>query len=226
MKSTYRFGIIAPLIFSAMAAAQTTLPAVKVVAPPYSVLKGGYLISGDFKVDPRMPTVVFPAQALVKDDVLSIEPIHLQDDEYLVLQECASANCHDASLVRFWTASNIGGDDTRRNRVQITHENKYFIWLKRLPEISGKSCGQSTFLGYHDTMTCGNHFTSFEQITPPLMLIPTGDIAAYNDAALQKAIRADPVQVAQQSHEGSTYVVVYQGGATVRIRRMHAAASN
>ncbi|WP_157956644.1 hypothetical protein [Dyella sp. C11] len=40
---------------------------------------------------------------------------------------------------------------------------------------------------------------------------------------LKKAILADPVQVVQQTHEGSTYVVTYEGGSTVRVRRMHAA---
>lgn len=211
---------------SLAASAQTTLPAVKVTAPAYSSQHGGYLISGDFKVDPRMPSVVFPAQALVKDDILSIEPIHLQDDEYLVLQECASADCHEASLVRLWKSDDIGGNDARRNRVWITHENKYFIWLKRLPEISGVSCGQGWFKFDATTTRCGSHFTSFQQISPPLMLIPDGDLAAFHQDAVQKAIQTDPVLVAQQTHEGSAYVVTYEGGSTVRIRRMHAAHDN
>lgn len=206
--------------------AQTNLPSVKVMAPAYSSQHGGYLISGDFKVDPRMPSVVFPAQALVKDDILSIEPVHLQDDEYLVLQECASADCHVASVVRVWNATDIGGDDARHDRVWITHENKYFIWLKRLPEVSGASCGQG-WLAFDPTTTqCGGHFTSFQQLSAPLMLVPTGDLAAFHQDALEKAIQTDPVQVAQQKHEGSTYVVVYQGGSTVRIQRMHSEHGN
>src|SRR6185312_7055370 len=64
----------------------TTLPRITVIAP-YTEYHGGYLISGDFKVDPRMPYVVFPALALVKDDILSVRPLRLNDDEYLVLQE-------------------------------------------------------------------------------------------------------------------------------------------
>jgi hypothetical protein len=211
------------LVFVSLAAsAQTTLPAVNVNAPPYSSQYGGYLISGDFKVDPRMPSVVFPGQALVKDDILSIEPVHLQDNEYLILQECASADCHEASLVRYWSSADIGGDNTRHNRVRITHENKYFIWLKRLPDVSGQSCGQGWFKFDPNATKCGGHFTTFLQISPPLMLIPTGELAAYHQEVLQKAILADPVQVAQQTHEGSTYVVTYEGGSTVRVRRMHA----
>ncbi|HZX71158.1 MAG TPA: hypothetical protein VFE77_10110 [Rhodanobacter sp.] len=203
--------------------AQTDLPEVKVTAPAYSSYHGGYLISGDFRVDPRMPSVVFPAQALVKDDILSIEPVHLQDDEYLVLQECASADCHVASLVRVWSANDIGGDDARNNRVWIIHENKYFIWLKRLPEVSGASCGQGSLMFDPRATRCGGHFTSFQKFSPPLMLVPNGDLAAFHQDALQKAMQVDPVQVAKQKHEGSTYVVTFQGGSTVRIRRLHSA---
>lgn len=207
------------------ASAQTDLPAVKVTAPPFSSQHGGYLISGDFKVDPRMPTVVFPAQALIKGDILSVEPMSLQDDEYLVLQECASTDCREASIVRFWTADNIGGEDMRYNRVRITHENKYFLWLKRLPEISGQSCGQGWLKFSNDTTECGGHFTSFQQISPPLVLIPTGDLVAFHQLALQQAERSDPVRVNQQAHEGSTYVVTYEGGSVVRVQRMHATAA-
>ncbi|MBD8879042.1 hypothetical protein IHE49_00950 [Rhodanobacter sp. 7MK24] len=210
------------VLASFAALAQTDLPAVKVTAPPFSSQHGGYLVSGDFKVDPRMPSVVFPAQALVKGDILSIEPVSLQDDEYLVLQECASADCREASVVRFWTADNIGGGDARYNRVRITHENKYFIWLKRLPDVSGQSCGQGWLKFSSDTTQCGSHFTSFQQISPPLVLIPSGGLAAFHQEVLQKAIRSDPVRVARQSHEGATYVVTYEGGSIARIQRMHA----
>lgn len=206
--------------------AQTTLPAVKVTAPPYSSESGGYLISGDFRVDPRMPSVVFPAQPLVKDDILSIEPIHLQDNEYLVVQECASTDCHEASLVRYWNSDDIGGNDTRHNRLWITHENKYFIWLKRLPEVSGQSCGQGWFKFDSTTTKCGSHFTHFQQISPPLMLIPTGELAAYHKDILENAVLADPLPVVKETHEGSTYVVTYDGGSVVRVRRMHAAQAN
>lgn len=203
------------------AVGQTSLPGVTVTAP-YTRTHGGYLISGNFRVDPRMPTVVFPAKALVKDDILSVQPVHLNDDEYLVLQECASADCREASLVRFWTADNIGGEDSRYNRVRITHENKYFIWMKRLPEVSGQSCGQGWLMFSHDTTQCGSHFTSFQQISPPLTLIPTGELVAFHKQAVQQAERSDPVRVARETHDGSTYVVTYDGGSVVRVQRMHA----
>jgi len=192
---------------------QTNLPGITVTAP-YTTEHGGYLISGDFKVDPRMPSVVFPAQPLVKDDILSIQPLRLADNEYLVLQECARTDCSESHIVRVWNAD--GATDPAGNsedRIWIKHENKYFIWLKRLPwQASAMSCGQ-----------CGNRFSSFRQMSPPLILIPVGALAAYNRKALLAAETAAPVPVESQKHEGSTFVVTFKGGSTVRIKRMHAA---
>jgi hypothetical protein len=191
-------------LLSLLASAQTTLSTVTVKAPAYTSQYGGYLISGDFKVDPRMPFVVFPAQALIEDDILSIQPVHLMDDEYLVLQECATADCSRASLVRVWNASGaLGPVQDGENRIWIKHENKYFIWLKRLPEV-------------------GSHFTNFEVISPPLTLIPDDELAASHRPELLAAESADPIPVKTQVHEGSTFVVTYVGGSTVRIRRMRA----
>ena len=62
--------------------------------------KRRWRISGNFKVDPRMPYLAFPALALVKDDILSVQPIRLNDSEYLVLQECAAPDCSRAHVVR------------------------------------------------------------------------------------------------------------------------------
>ena len=200
-------------LLATAAMAQTNLAPVTVTTQAYVSHHGGYRISGDFRVDARMPSVVFPAQALVKDDILSVQPVHLQDDEYLVLQECATANCSEAALVRVWNADGAAGEvQNSENRIWIRHENKYFLWLKRLPEVGGFACAQ-----------CGAHYTSFERASPPLMLIPDGRLTAYNKSALAAAERADPVPVQSTRHEGSTYVVTYQGGSTVRIRRMHAA---
>src|SRR4051812_7917358 len=41
-----------------------TLPGVTVSADAYRETHGGYLVSGDFRVDPRMPTVIFPTRLL------------------------------------------------------------------------------------------------------------------------------------------------------------------
>ena len=187
-------------------ATTTTLPGITVTAP-YTEQHGGYLVSGDFKVDPRLPDVVFPARALVKDDILSVRPLRLNDDEYLVLQECAASDCSQARLVRVW--GHTGALTPFGNsgyRVWIAHENKYFIWLMHLPDIPSA-------LG----------FTRFSLISPPLTLIPAGDEAALYRAELQDAKISHPIPVQSYRHEGATFIVTYVGGSVVRIRRMHAA---
>jgi hypothetical protein len=185
----------------------TTLPRITVLGSPFTEHHGGYVVSGDFKVDPRMPYVVFPSRALVKDDILSVHPIHLNDNEYLVLQECVSADCSRARLVRVWghtgALTPVGNSDYR---IWITHENKYFIWLMRLPEIP---------------FSAG--FAQFLMISPPLTLVPAGSEAAYHRVELQNEKNNHPIPVSSYKHEGATFVVTYAGGSVVRIRRMHAA---
>lgn len=194
---------------SAKTSAQTTttLPRITVTGSPYTEHHGGYVISGNFKVDPRMPYVVFPARALIEDDILSVQPVRLNDNEYLVLQECAAADCSRAHLVRVWghtgALTPVGNSDYR---VWITHENKYFIWLMRLPEIPSAA-----------------GFTQFSLISPPLTLIPAGMAAALHRLELQDHKISHPIPVKSYQHEGATFVVTYASGSVVRIRRMHAA---
>jgi hypothetical protein len=191
------------------------LPRVTVTADAYTESHGGYLVSGDFKVDPRMPTVVYPATALVKDDVISVQPQHLNDNEYVVLQECASADCSDARIVRVWTSGDnhsiSGGND---QRITIPHENKYWIWAKQLPAISRPDCE-----------TCSTHFVSFNRFGPPMTISPSGEEARYHQPELDAFANRDPLPVEKQTHDGSTFVVTFVGGSTVRVRRMHADAA-
>jgi hypothetical protein len=204
---------IAPLALCLLAgalpaSAQTTstLPRITVTASPYTKRHGGYVISGNFRVDPRMSYVVFPARALVKDDILSVRPIHLDDNEYLVLQECASTDCSRAHLVRVWGANGaltpVANNDFR---VWITHENKYFIWLMRLPEIGPGG------------------FTQFSTMGPPLTLVPVGMAAAFHRVELQDDERSHPIPVKSYRHEGATFVVTFASGSMVRIKRMRTA---
>ncbi|HUA79439.1 MAG TPA: resistance to Congo red protein [Dyella sp.] len=215
MKGTtpWRAWMLVAMCLPAFAAGQTTLSPVQVTAPAYTSHHGGYLVSGDFQTNPHIPSVVFPSQALVADDVLSVDPVHLADDDYLVVQECAVADCSQASIVRVWNAGGAASAyQNDENRILIKHENKYWIWVKHFPEPSTLGCA-----------TCQYHYyTSFEPFSPPMVLIPSGELAAFNKDALLAARADDPVQVKTQSHEGSTFVVTYEDGSTVRIRRMHA----
>ncbi|WP_157798603.1 hypothetical protein [Dyella ginsengisoli] len=192
------------------AVGQTSLPGVTVTAP-YTRTHGGYLISGNFRVDPRMPTVVFPAKALVKDDILSVQPVHLNDDEYLVLQECATADCRTAHVVRVWNADGaVGPIRHSESRVWIRHENKYFIWMQRMPVIQGGCMG------------CASHFVAFKPFSPPMTLVPVGLEVANNRTTLDST-PPQAVPVVKEVHEGATFVVRFKGGSAVRIKRMHAA---
>lgn len=194
------------------ASSSTQLPGVTVTAP-YTTTHGGYVISSDFRVDPRMPSVVFPAQALQQDDILSIRPVHLNPDEYLVLQECAQADCAQAANVRVWNSASAVNTYVGANseRIWIKHENKYFIFLKRLPLVTG-ACGG-----------CGDSFTSFEPVSPPMTLYPSGQAARMMQAKLAEHADDPAIPVVSQTHEESEYVVRFEGGSTVRIKRMHAA---
>lgn len=212
--ASWRIGMVVFACVSGIAAAQQTLSPVQVTAPAYTSHHGGYVISGDFTVDPRMPSLVFPSQPLLTDDILSVQPVYLADDDYLVVQECASADCRRASLVRVWHPGGVATEiQNDANRILIRHENKYWIWVKRLPLASTMGCRECN----------DQHFyTSFEPFSPPMVLMPSGELAAYNKEALLTARTQDPVTVKAQAHEGSTFVVTYADGSTVRIRRMHA----
>jgi hypothetical protein len=189
---------------------QVDLPGITVDGT-YTTHHGGYEVSSDFRVDPRMPTVVFPAQALVKGDVLSIEPVRINDDEYLVLQECAQADCALAAVRRVWNhLGSLATEGANGQRILIQHENKYWIWLKRLPLVQAQSAG--------------SFFTSFEGVSPPMVIRPRGDLAQVMRAELEGQEAIPPVPVVSQVHEGNSFVVTFQGGSTVRIRRMHASA--
>lgn len=205
--------IVGACVFSTMAAAQTSnLPGVTVTAP-YTRHWGGYTISGNFKVDPRFPYMVFPAKPLKQHDILVVQPVNLNDDEYLVLQECAVAGCVKAKVVRVWNTN--GSTMAARHgggKIWIRHENKYFLWLKRLPEVGSTA-------GCYD---CGSHFMHFKPFSPPMTLVPEGSLAAYHQAAIEKAEKQDPIPVKKSVHEGSTFVVTYASGSVVRIKRERA----
>ena len=199
------------VLFGAPAAAQTELQRITVTAPPPSKVSGGYLRSGDFKVDPRMPYVVFAAEPLIAGDILTVQPMHLNDDEYLVLQECASADCSVAKLVRVWSVEGSTSSNSKPDHIWIKRENKYFLWLKRLPGFISPPCEG-----------CGTHYSSFALESPPLVLEPNGTLTAFNTARLEAAKSADPILVKSQRHDGTYFNVTYAGGTRIRVQRMRA----
>ena len=195
------------------AVAQTELPGIVVKAPPHTVVRGGYEVSGDFKVDPRMPYVVFAAQPLVAGDILKVQPIRLGDDAYLVLQECASPDCSVARVVRVWSPLGSTSHGGKEDQVRIQHENKYFLWLKKLPSFFSPPC-----------FGCSTQYSSFKSESPPLTIVPTGTLAAYACKRLELPEYADPIPVESHRHDGTYYHVAYTGGTRIRVQRLRAVA--
>lgn len=189
----------------------TTLPDVVVQGSEWERQFGGYLRSSNFAVNPKLPYMVYPATALKHRDVLSIHPINLQDNEYLVLQECVTPTCNEAKIIRLWDTSGVIAQSRRdTSEVIIPHKARYFIWLKRLPSIPFRA----------GCPTCRTHFTSFHLVSPPLTLVPNGQLTAYYSDDVDAAYKEPPVKVVSEKHEGSVYVVTFATGSKVRLQRL------
>jgi hypothetical protein len=187
--------------------AQTVLPDVDVRAPKWEERHGGYLMSGNFQVDPKMSAVVFPAEPLQKDDVVSVRLNHMKDDEYFILQECISNPCTQARIVRAWNAYGALSVTAAHsdNRLFIPHEGKYFMWMQRIP--------------IHGT---GGPFTGYDPVSPPLVFNPTGTPDQFRASDVKAAQEQGPVKSSE--HEGAMFVLRFEGGTTALVQRMHAAA--
>lgn len=185
--------------------AQVLLPKVSVEEKAGKTTEyGGYVISGDFQVDPKLSAVIFPSEALNEGDVLSVAPLRMADDEYLVLQECASADCLDARLVRVW------GAPVGPSRYVVPHTGKFFLWMKKI-ESGAAPAGT------------GQWFTNFKTAGPPLTLEPVGPLAAYSKKQIAEAENDYPIRVVASKIENATFIATFEGGTVVRVKRMHAA---
>lgn len=200
--------LLACLALSAPLGAQTVLPGVDVRAPKWEARRGGYLVSGNFAVDPKMSAVVYPAEPFQKGDLLGVKLTQMHDDEYFILQECVSADCVQARIVHAWNVFGPLGTTSHHaeDRLFIPHEGKFFLWMQRI-SMSG---------------TAGP-FTGYEPLSPPLVFNPTGTSEQFHSADLDGAREHGLVRVVSTAHDGATFIVRYEGGTSVLIQRMHAA---
>ncbi len=190
----------------APARAQTTLPSVDVTAP-YTQLHGGYAVSSNFALDPKMSAVIYPKDPLQKDDIVWVKTQNMKDDEYFVLQECSIADCTMGHILRVWTKNGaIGTNYHDPYRVFIPHEGKFFMWMQRFP--SGGSIPA---------------FSGFEAFSPPLVLNPTGNAEQFQVIDVQAAQEKGPEKVTSVDHNGMDFVVHYESGTALFVQRMHAA---
>jgi len=185
--------------------AQTVLPKVDVTAPKWETRRGGYLISSDFKIDPRMSAVIYPVDAFQKNDVLDVRPQRLNTDEYFVLQECSSLDCTQGHVLQVWA---VGGplDSTRdANRFWIPHDGKYFFWMQRFP------------------MAGGGTFTGFESFSPPLVLKPLGTAEQFRLCDVAAAQQVGPEKVVSTEHDDAQLKLHFASGSLVMIKRARVA---
>lgn len=185
---------------------ETTLPDVKVIGPKWETRRGGYLISSDFKIDPKMSAVIFPAEAFQKGDIFDFRTVHMSDDEYFVLQECASLDCTMARILQVWTKNGALGLTSRDpNKFWIPDGGKFFMWMQRFP------------------MAGGGTFNGFEPSSPPLVFNPTGTPEQFHQCDVTAAQEKGPEKVVESTHDGSQMKLRFASGATVFIQRMRAA---
>lgn len=209
MHSTIRLISLLVVVGGAAAAqeasAQTMLPKIDVSAPKWESRHGGYLISSNFQIDPRLSAVVYPAEAFQKDDILDVRTSHMHDDEYFVLQECSSADCTQGHMLRVWRRSGAIGTIQDPFRVSIPHEGKFFMWMQRFP------------------MAGGGAFSGYEASSPPLVLNPLGTPEQFDLCDVKAAQARGPIRVASSEHDGAQLALHFETGSTVFIQRMHAA---
>jgi len=206
-RSGSKFCMLLLVLAATPVLAQQVLPDVNVTAPKWEERRGGYLISSNFQVDPRMSAVVFPAEPFQKDDILSVRPTRMKDDEYFVLQECISNDCLQAQILRVFTAHGaLGISAHQQDRVSIPHEGKFFMWMQRFP-MSGFS---------------SHAFTGYEQFSPPMVLNPTGTAEQFHATDVKAAQERGPEKVISSDHDGSSFVLRFEGGTVILVQRMHA----
>lgn len=209
---------LASLVAGALPA-QTTLPQVDVVGPKWETRRGGYVISSNFNVDPKMQAVIFPAEPFQKGDIFDFRTVRMSDDEYFVLQECASADCTQGHILQVWTRNGALAQSNREpNRFWIPHEGKIFMFMQRFP-MSGAGGPENPVSGVPDH---GSGFSGFEPFSPPLVLNPIGTPEQFHACDVKAAQEKGPVKVIASEHDGSQMKLRFEGGAAVFIQRMRA----
>jgi hypothetical protein len=203
----YRF-VLLSIVACAAASAQTTLPNVEVTAPHFTAKHGGYLISNDFNVDPKLSAVVYPSAPFEADDILNVKTSHMQHDDYLILQECVSLDCTQGMIVRAWSyLGALGGNSHKNESFRIPHQGKFFIWMQRFP-----MRGAST-----------PPFDGYEAFSPPLVFNPTGSAEQFQNVDIQAAQEKGPVKVVSSERDGDNFIIRYEGGTSILIQQLRAA---
>jgi hypothetical protein len=181
--------------------AATTPAAEKQFTPQF----GGYLVSTDFRIDNDSHAVIYlPAEAR-SGDLLSIRPLRLNNDEYLILQKCNSPDCTQAQVVRAWNAlGHMGHDLITSNKIRIETGASYMLWMQRI------------------STQGGNSFSLYKQNSPPLVLIPEGPPELFEASDLLGAREHGPTRIQKSYVAGTAFITKFEGGSVVRLQLLRA----
>lgn len=171
----------------------------------FSQEEGGYRVSADFAIAAKRHNVITPPACLRAGDLLSIRPLRLNTDEYLVLQECKAADCAHAEVVRAWNFRGyMGPYPVLTNKVPIQPGTRYLLWMQHVP------------------MPGTDSFQLIDRYGQPLVFRPVGRLTAYGYArrALKAATKRGPEKITKTRREDSTFVATFAGGSVVRIQAL------
>jgi hypothetical protein len=166
---------------------------------------GGSLVSVAFSVDAERHAVISPPQCARGDEVLWIRPLRLNPDEYLILQECASADCSKAEVVRAWNShGTMGPYPVLTEKIPVKSGARYLLWMQRVPVPGNRT------------------FEEIEREGRPLVFAPFGSLLELPWAvkALEAAVARGPTPVQRSEQKGSAYVATFQGGSSVWMRAL------
>jgi hypothetical protein len=195
------------LLFGTLAAAAATTSGAEKIA--FSSRYGGYQVSTDFTVDSKDHAVISIPVGARPGDLLSIRPLRLNNDEYLILQKCSSPGCTQTQVVRAWNASgHMGPDPVTSNKIPIAQDTIYMLWMQR---ISTKG---------------GNSFSLYERNSPALVFIPAGSPEIIEASDLAGARKRGPTRVDRASKASGAYFAKFEGGSVVRMKLLRRAASS
>jgi hypothetical protein len=175
----------------------------------FSSQYGGYRVSTDFTVDDKDHAVISLPVGARPGDLLSIRPLRLNNDEYLILQKCSSPDCTDATVVRAWNAlGHIGPDFISSNKIPVKAGARYMLWMQRISTQGGKT------------------FSLYERNSPALVFAPAGSPQIFLASDLAGARKRGPTPVDESSKESGAFIAKFEGGSVVRMKLLRAATDN
>jgi hypothetical protein len=164
----------------------------------FAATSGGYQISTAFDVDAERHAVISPPTCLGNDDLLSIRPLRLNPDDYLILQKCSAQDCSKSEVVRAWnTFGPMGPYPVLTKNIRVERGVRYMLWLQNSP-------------------VPGNHtYALIDRYAPPLVFKPVGALTDSTQRSLKAAAERGPAPVKKSTQRGSDFVVTFKGGSVV-----------